>query len=292
MGLVSNRGRTSLYSLHARCLTTLGALLLLSPPIAGKKPKPSSQPPADLPGHVNYLARQLYGVPLDESGALTSQIEKLVLDHMSEWIAAHPPGGPSATSPPPGVATVVPYDVKVRREVEAAFAEIHYPIYATAAIFDRPYGQSQLVGVGYTLGWSDYDRANVVALFEAAGGAVRQVGLTHFVPDADLHYAFIDPPAADAGQFWFMVYGTRLGKSHPRLSAVLYAFDGSDLKSLWQTRDVYDGRISFAGGEVKLNYMREDEFVHAATARMNPPRREAAYRVTANGLELEYDHQL
>lgn len=281
-----------LISRYSRCLSALAATLAVSAALAGKKPKPAASPPADLPGHVNYLARQLYGVPLDESAPITSQIEKLVLDHMNEWIAAHPPGAPSVASPPAGVATAVPYDVKVRREVEAAFVELQYPIYATAAAFDQPYGQGQLIGVGYTLGWSDYDRANVVALFEAAGGAVRQVGLTHFVPDVDLHYAFIDPPAADTGQFWFMVYGTRLGKSHPRLSAVLYAFDRKDLKSLWQTRDVYDGMLSFTGGEVKINYMKEGEFVQAATERKVPPRREAAYRVTPNGLELEYDREL
>jgi hypothetical protein len=281
--LINSRGSDPLTSLRIRFLAAFAALLLVSPSMA-KKRKPAPAPPADLPGQVNYLARQLYGVPLDESGPLTSQIEKLVLDHMNEWIAAHPP-----TSPPPRDASGVPYDVKVRREVEAAFAKLHYPIYATAAVFERPYGQGQLVGMGYTLGWSDYDRANVVALFEATGATVRQVALTHFVPDTDLHYAFIDPPAADAGQFWFVVYGTRLGKSHPRLSAVLYTLDGKDLKSLWQTRDAFDGKISFTGDEVKINYMREDEFVQAATERTIPPRHEAAYRVTANGLQLEYD---
>jgi hypothetical protein len=270
-----------LASLYSRCLAAFAALLVVSPAIAQKKRKPLPPPPADLAGHVNYLARQLYGIPLDESAPLTSQIEKLVLQHMDEWIAAHPP--------PAGEVGGVPYDVKVRREIEAAFAELRYPIYATAAVFDRPYGQTRLIGAGYTLGWSDNDRANVVVLYEASGPIVRQVALTHFVPNADLHYAFIDPPGADAGQFWFVVYGTRLGKSHRRLSAVLYAFDGKDLKSLWQILDAFDGRISFAGDQVKLDYMREDEFVRAVTRRTTPPRREAAYRVTPAGLELEYD---
>ena len=278
---MDHRGNAFLHSLHIRGLA-LAALFLASSATA-KKPKPSSQPPADLPGHVNFLARQLYGVPLDESGPLTSQIEKLVLDDMSEWIAAHPPTAPSAD------AGAVSYDVKVRREIEAAFAQVHYPIYATAAVFDRPFGQGRLVGAGYTLGWSDYDRANVVALFEANGATTRQVAVTHFVPDTNLNYAFMNPPAAAAGQFWFMVYGTRLGKSHPRLSAVLYALDGNGLKSLWQMVDVYDGRISFAGDEVKINYMREGEFVQAATQRTTPTRHEAAYRVAASGLQLEYD---
>ena len=285
MCLIGSRGSGPLLLLqHLAGLAAFAVLLLGSPAIAGKKPKPSPQPPADLPGHVNYLARQLYGVPLDESAPLTSQIEKLVLDHMNQWISAHPP-----TAPPSADAGSVPYDVKVRREIEAAFAELHYPIYATAAVFDRPYGQSRLVGAGYTLGWSDNDRANVLALYEATGSSVRPVALTHFVPNADLHYAFIDPPEADAGQFWFVVNGTRLGKSHRRLSAVLYAFDGKDLRSLWQILDSFDGRISFTGDQVKIDYMKEDEFVRAVTRRTTPPRHEAAYRVTASGLELEYD---
>lgn len=267
----------------ARPLVVLVVLALISPSVAGarKKKKP---PPPTLADQVNSLARQLYGVPLDESQPLTDQIQKLVLDHMSQWLPAHPP---TAESLEP--AAGAPYDVQVRRELESVFALLHYPIYALAATFAQPWGKEELVGVGYTLGWSDYDRANVVALFEADGASAKQAAITHFVPDTDLHYAFFAPPPAAAGQFWFLVYGTRLGKSHPRLSAVLYSFDGKALNALWQTRDAYDGQISVAGERVVINYMKESEFIDAVTNHTEAPRHEAAYHIGPKGLELEYD---
>ena len=50
-----------------------------------RKKKPRKQaPPADLPGHIEYLARQLYGLHLDESETLAGQIQKLVTDHMQD----------------------------------------------------------------------------------------------------------------------------------------------------------------------------------------------------------------
>src|ERR1700737_4557031 len=88
------------------------ALSIWSAAPAGGKSKKSRSlppPPTDLPGHVNYLARQLASVPLDESDPLTSQIQELVIGHLQDWMAHHPPG--AATG-------VVPYDVQVRREIE------------------------------------------------------------------------------------------------------------------------------------------------------------------------------
>jgi hypothetical protein len=264
-------------------LVALGVLALISPSVAGARKKKKPLPPT-LADQVNSLARQLYGVPFDESQPLTDQIQKLVLDHMSQWLAAHPP---TAQSLEPAAAS--PYDVQVRRELESLFALLRYPIYAIAAAFAQPWGKQELVGAGYTLGWSDYDRANVVALFEASGASVEPLAITHFVPDTDLHYAFFAPPPAAADQFWFLVYGTRLGKSHPRLSAVLYSFDGKALNALWQIRDAYDGQISVAGERVLINYMKESEFIDAVTNHTEAPRHQAAYHVGTNGLELEYD---
>ena len=263
-------------------LAALSVLALLAPSLAGARKKKG--PPPTLADQVTSLAKQLYGVPFDESQPLTDQIQKLVLDHMGDWLAAHPPS-PQSLQP----AADPPYDVQVRRELESVFASLHYPIYALAAAFVRPWGKGELLGVGYTLGWSDYDRANVVALFEASGAGVEPSAITHFVPDTDLHYAFFAAPPAAAGQFWFLVYGTRLGKSHPRLSAVLYGFDGKALNALWQTRDAYDGQISVAGERVVINYMKESEFVAAVTNHTEAPRHEAAYHLSLNGLELDYD---
>src|SRR5438874_9973463 len=85
---------------------------------AKKKPRTLPPPPADLPGHVNYLARQLLGVPLDESQPITGQVQKLVVDHFEEWLGsrASPAGSPARSNESPG-------DVQVRRELESVFAQ-------------------------------------------------------------------------------------------------------------------------------------------------------------------------
>lgn len=246
-----------------------------------KKPRRLPRPPADLPGHVNYLARQLYGVPLDESEPITSQIQKLVVDHLDEWLANRRPGDAPGS---------VPTDVQVRRELENVFAQLDYPLFGQPAVFAQSWRGSVLIGAGYTLGWTDYDRVNVLALYETREGKTHRVALTHFVPRTDLHYELLPAPAA--GNFWFMVYGTRLGKSHPRLTAMLYSFDGQSLKSLWETDDAYDGKISVGRDRVVIRYLKEEEFIRATEGHRAPPRHEAVYKVTPQGLELETDHEV
>jgi len=265
-----------------RGLILLIVALLAAPPAAlGKKKKPQ---PTDLPTRIASIAQQLWGVPLDESQPLTSQVEKLVLDHMNQWFASHPPQGqPSSGNEP--------YAVEVRREIEDLFADLHNPLYANVNTFEQPFADGRLLAAGYTLGWSDFDRANVIALYQIHGAAVQQVALTHFLPDVDIRFHLFDPPPSAAGQFWFLTYGTRLGKSHPRLSAELYAFDGKTLKSLWKVQDVYDGKFSFppANGRVVMSYLKEDEFTQATATNQQVTRHEAAYHVASDGLDQEYD---
>jgi DNA-binding PadR family transcriptional regulator len=43
---------------------------------------------------------------------------------------------------------------------------------------------------------------------------------------------------------------------------------------------------------IVISYMRENEFIEAATYGRTPPRREAVYRISAKGLELVTDHQI
>ncbi len=238
-----------------------------------KKPQKLPPPPADLPGHVNYLARQLSSVPLDESGPVTSQIQKLIVDHLQEWMA-----------------TRTPTDVEVRRELETIFAPLHYPIFGQPAVYAEPWKGGVVVGAGYTLGWSDYDRVNVVALFESRVGKTHLVALMNFVPRTDLHYQFLLSAGSD--DFRFLIYGTRLGKSHPRLTAILYSFDGETLKSLWETRDVYDGKMTVEPEKVIIRYLREEEYVRETTQGRKPPRHEATYKVTPQGLEIESDRDI
>ncbi|HXJ91731.1 MAG TPA: hypothetical protein VMT20_02480 [Terriglobia bacterium] len=251
---------------------------------SGAPKKKKAPPPDDLPTQVSKLAYQLWGVPLDESGPLTSHIEKLVLDHMTQWINAHPPDAGSA-----GEAGNAPYNEKLRHEVESVFANVRNPNYATASTFLQSLAGKPVVGVGYTLGWSQFDRANVIAVFEASDTGYRKVAVDHFMPDVDLSFHFLQPPAGISDQLWFVAYGTRLGKSSPRLSAVVYSFDGKTLQSLWHTTDVYDGRISFQGGRVMINYLKEDELKQAILNHTPSVRHEAAYQVTPKGLEVEYD---
>jgi hypothetical protein len=239
--------------------------------------KPAGPPPPDLPGHVNYVAKQLYGVPLDESESITGQIQEVVLAHIQQWLSNH-------------LSREAPSQVQVRRELESAFAQIQYPLYAWPAVFAQSWKGGTLYGVGYTLGWSDYDRANVIALFESRKNQVQLAAVTHFVPHTDLHYEFMMPPPS--GNFWFVVYGTRLGKSQRRLTAELLSFDGQSLKSLWKIQDAYDGRISLAQNGVRIRYLKEDEYIRETARGRKPPRYESIYRVTPQGLELESTREL
>lgn len=266
-----------------------GLLLLMAIAVLGvgaaegkkktKTRKALPPPPPDLRGHVNYLARQLYGVPLDESENITNQIQKLVLDHLTEWM----PGQILS-------AMAVALDVRVRRELEDVFSQLHYPFFGQPAVFVQPWKDRTLIGAGYTLGWSDYDRVNVLGLFESVNGQTRLAAATNFVPRTDLHYEFLAAPQTE--NFRFFIYGTRLGKSQPRLSAVLSDFDGQSLKTLWKTEDAFDGRLDVGQDRVVLRYLKEDEYVRETAHRRKPPRHEAVYKITPQGLDLETDHEI
>jgi hypothetical protein len=240
----------------------------------GQRRKPTALlPPADLPGHVNYLAKQLIGVPLDESDPITTQIQKLVLDHLDEWMAGRTPSL-----------------LEARRELESAFAQLRYPLFADDAGFSRPWKGDTLVGIGYTLRWTDYNRVNAFALYESRNGKSHRVALTNFVSHTDQHYEFLPPP--ESGVFRFFIYGFRTGKSQLRLSANLYDFDGQTLKSIWETRDVYDGKMDVGKDRVVIRYLNEDEYIRETLAGRKPPRHEATYKVTWKGLELVNDREI
>jgi hypothetical protein len=230
-----------------------------------KKPKPG--PPADLPGHVNYLIRQVYGLPLDEAQPTTDKIQSLVLSRLDAWIQNRHPSF-----------------VEVRRQLERSFSELRYPFYARCSAFAAPWKGSQIIGAGYSVGWSDYDRVNVVALYESSAGQTRRVALTHFVPRTNLNYIVL--PSGSAGNFRFFVWGTRLGKAQPRLTAILYSFDGRTLVPLWEKKDVYDGKIAVKNNRLTLTYLNESEYVAAVGQNSLPPRHEAVYKLTSGGLKL------
>jgi hypothetical protein len=235
----------------------------------------------ELADQVNNLARQLIGEPYYQAGAIPGQIQKLVLGSLARWLSRNT--GSHARSP-------YPFDVRIRMQLENDFSKLHYPLFGRPAVFVRPWNSKELVGAGYTLGWSDFDRVNCVALFETGPARTALVAVTNFVPQTDLHYAFL--PASPKSDFRFIIYGYLLGKSQPRLTAILYSFNGKALKNLWERQDLYDGKISVTPETVTLRYVIEDEYVQAVQQNQLPPGHEAIYRVTPQGLALETDHQI
>jgi hypothetical protein len=140
------------------------------------------------------------------------------------------------------------------------------------------------------LGWTDFDRQNVVAIFASNAGKSHLVTVTNFVPRTDLHYEMLPQLAWD--DLRFFIYGFRPGKSQPRLSVILYSFDGQSLKPLWQSLDVYDGKIDFLHDKVTIRYLKEDEYVQAVEEKHKPPRHLATYQLTSAGIQLMDDHEI
>lgn len=254
------------------------ALSATPAPQEKKKPQWHPPPPRGLPERVERLASQLLTTPLDESEPITSQIQQLVVGHLQDWFAGQTPaGGPRS----------VPFEVRVRQEMEKAFSELQYPLFGQPVVFSRSWNGAVLTAASYTLGWSDYDRANVIALFETHDGKTRLASVDHFVPRTDIHYAFF--PSPDSASFRFLAYGTRLGKSQPRLSAILYDYDGQKLKSLWEIHDVYDGKLEAGKDTVTIRYLKEDEYIRELTYNRKPPRHLAVYTTSPQGLALVSD---
>ena len=237
----------------------------------GKRKAPP--PPTGLPAQINALAKQLPGVMLEDAGPITDQIQKLVVDHMSEWMANR-----------------TPTDVETRRELENVFSLLHYPEVALSAAFAQPWKGQMVIGAGYTLGWTDFDRLNVVAIFGSGEGKSHLVTVTNFVSRVDLHYNLLPQLAWD--DLRFFIYGFRPGKSQLRLSVVLYSFDGQHLKSLWESRDIYDGKMDVLKDKVTIRYLKEDEYVRAVEAKHKPPRHLATYQLTPAGIQLLDDHEI
>ena len=258
-----------------------GSLASYAAPAPQKKKTYHAPPPRTLADKVERLASPLLSTPLDESDPITSQIQPLVLDDLQHWLTTQA----AATT-----TNNFPYDVQVRQHMEKAFAQLEYPLTATCIVIAQPWSGAMMTVASYTLSWSDYDRVNVIALFENRNGTVRLAGVDHFFPRDDLHYASV--PSPDSSDFRFFVYGTRLGKSQPRLSAALYGYDGKTLKPLWQGKDFYDGKLEIENNSVVIRYLREDEYVREQAYKRKPPRHLAIYKPSAQGLTLVSDTEI
>lgn len=246
---------------------------LISCPVGFAKRKKAAPPPPDVSDHVLQLGQKLYGMALDDAQPITDEIQKLVLGDLDAWSANR-----------------APTDVETRRELERVFSKLHYPLVGDPVVLAAPWKGRTFLCAGYSLGWTDTNKVNALAIFESTGGKTHRVTATSFVPHTDLHYATLSPAAS--GDFRFIVYGNRLGKSQLRLTAVLFDYDGHALKKLWQVDDAYDGRLTVTPTTVTLRYLKESEYVEAQTYNRHPARHEAIYNVTPDGLTLTTDHEM
>ncbi len=236
-----------------------------------RKKEPAPKP--GLPDHIAALGKRLYGLDIEDAKPVTDEIQKLVVGHMDTWIANRTPD-----------------IVEVRHELEQVFSKLQYPAEGTPAIFVAPWKGVQLIGAGYTLGWSDIWRINVLVIYENQNGHTRQVATSSFVPRTDIHYSILAP--SGTGDFRFLAYGWRLGMSHPRMSAVLYTFDGKTLEAPWKIENLFDGRLSAYNKTVVISYVDRDEYVRQTQLGHLPARHQKTYQVTPQGLQLESAHDV
>ncbi|MGH9355984.1 MAG: hypothetical protein ACRD10_07630, partial [Terriglobia bacterium] len=272
-------GSTTKPALHAartRRWVAAVAMVLLLACVAEARSSKNRERPQNLPDRIDRLARQLEGVRVYDAGLISNQIQTLVLGSLAAWISRNVSSD---------AAFQYPLEVRVRRQLEQDFSDLHYPLFGRPAVFVRSWKGGELIGAGYTLGWSDFDRVNTLALFNASAGASRLAAVTNFVSGTDLHYGFLPPSAS--GDFRLLVYGNRLGKSQPRLTVALYVFDGKSLRQVWQRQDLYQGKLRFTPQSVTLTYLIEGEYIQAVQQGQLPPRHEAIYRIAPGGLTLE-----
>ena len=236
---------------------------------ARKKPAPKP----DLADHISALGKKLYGLDIDEAKPITDEIQKLVVSHLNTWIANRSPN-----------------IIEVRHELEQMFSKLKYPAAGTPSIFIAPWKSVNLIGAGYTLGWSNIWRVNVLVIYENQHGRTREITTTDFVPRTDLHYAIFSP--SQTGEFRFLAYGWRLGMSHARLSAVFYTFDGKALQSQWKTENLFDGKLTASPNTVAISYVDQDEYIRQTQQGHLPPRHERIYKVTPQGLQLESERDV
>ena len=162
---------------------------------AAKKRQPVAPPVSDLPNYLSYLAWQLRGRHMDESGEITGEIQKRVLDHMQEWLTADPARAESVTA---------------RRELERVFFNLKYPTEAKPSCFEESWKGSVILGVGYTLYWTNYNRLNVLAIFVKNSGQLRLATVTSFIPRGSRSFLeFMTAPPWTGGRV------PRAEQSHP-----------------------------------------------------------------------------
>jgi len=67
-----------------------------------------------------------------------------------------------------------------------------------------------------------------------------------------LYVAQVD--AGLAGQAWILAWGRAFGDTGGRLRLRLYAFDGTEVRTIWQRDELTWGQVTVSGGAVTLEY--------------------------------------
>ncbi len=241
--------------------------LLVAPAGVEAKKKPRAKSAAELARptshYITTWSQTLVKYDLEDSRKMNLHIRELVFRHVEQYINRQE------------AASVSP--VEVRREVERLFDGVRWPVNVIVKTFLKPWKQERLLGVGYSLGWSEQNRYNALAIYSLEEGKMREVSVLEFVPGPDLQpFGFV--PTQNPDEWLLLVHGFRKGKSHPRLSAALFAFDGKQFRSVWEKRHVYDGKIKVENGNLVISFYQEEELIREALYRRLPPRYRAVYR--------------
>ena len=203
-------------------------------------------------------------------------IQDLVLKHLEHYVSEQLAS--SSVSP-----------AELRREMEnRVFGDVKWPVNAVVKTFLRPWKKDALLGAGYSLGWTEQNRYNVVALYLIQNGKIRQIKILNFEPGADLNFKWL--ATSDPNEMWLLLHGLRKGKSHPRLALQLFVFDGNDLRAVWKKRDIYDGKFQVEEGKIVVTHYNEEEFAREIRYKRLPPRYRTVYRRIESGMELEEEN--
>ncbi len=82
------------------------------------------------------------------------------------------------------------------------------------------------------------------------------------------------------------------GKARGGSPAILYSFNGKELKPLWQREDIYDGEMSVEKDKVTIKFLKEDEYIAAVERNRQSSRHLATYQLTPSGLRFLEEHEI
>ena len=241
--------------------------LLAAPAGVDAKKKSKSKSAADLARptshYITTWSKTLVKYDIEDSRKMNLHIRRLVFGHVEQYLNGQEAGSVS--------------QVEVRRQVERLFDGVKWPLNVIVKTFLKSWKQERLLGVGYSLGWTEQNRYNAVAIYSLGGGKIREVSVLEFVPGPDLRpFDFV--PTENPDEWLLLVHGFRKGKSHPVLSAALFAFEGGQFQPIWEKLHVYDGKLKVEDGNLVISFYQEEELIREAHQRRLPPRYRAVYR--------------